>query len=80
MRKVLWLLLAFVAGMVFYYATAARQGVAPSLPFAGGASLWSGPEVARSAALSADEQNIRLSNRQSELRVCDQARLEAGLR
>lgn len=57
MKRAGLLVLAFLAGMLVYYATSVRQGGKPSLPFTAGPSLWSGPDVARSAELSADELN-----------------------
>jgi S1-C subfamily serine protease len=59
MRRVLGLLVAFLAGIAVYYVSVSawnpfRTGGAP-----GGstAALWQGPEVARSANLGADELN-----------------------
>jgi len=61
MRKLIWLVAAFFLGMGVYYATLTPGGL---LQRAGSGSnsffsgpVWSGPDVARSADLSADELN-----------------------
>lgn len=61
MRRILGLLIAFLAGIAVYYVSVSAWNPFRPVSTAGSngstASLWAGPEVARSAGLSADEQN-----------------------
>jgi putative serine protease PepD len=61
MRRVLGLLVAFLAGIAVYYVSVSAWNPFRPASGAGGAvatgALWSGPEVARSATLGADEIN-----------------------
>lgn len=61
MRRILGLLIAFLAGIAVYYVSVSAWNPFRPVSTAGSngstASLWAGPEMARSAGLSADEQN-----------------------
>lgn len=59
MRRVLGLLVAFLAGIAVYYVSTSAWNPFRTGGAAGGdaAALWQGPEVARSANLGADELN-----------------------
>jgi putative serine protease PepD len=59
MRRVLGLLVAFLAGIAVYYVSVSAWNPFRTGGAAGGgaAALWQGPEVARSANLGADELN-----------------------
>lgn len=61
MRRVLTVVVAFLAGIAVYYVSASAWNPFRAVSTAGGgaplAALWSGPEVVRSADLGADERN-----------------------